>query len=162
MTGFQPKRIYLLDEDVEITGSEPIGSMNEKVNFVTEHILRLYPTVQEDKEAPYIEFYVTKDSIPTAVFHFCEYASPTQLKKFWNHVHCKSVVDNMSDRWGSIIIEWGGPGSRISPMNNTLTIYFDDDIGFSFLHLSNADNRTYNELLSDYIYLKELYDASLS
>lgn len=162
MAKLRANRLYLLDDNLEIAGSEPVGPLSEKVVFHTDRFYRLYPTHRKDDDAPHVDFFINSDGVPMAQFSFCEEASPSQMSKFWDYLHRMVVIDEMSDRWGSVWLEWGGPGTRTSSLDNTMTVYFDGDIAFSYFALSNADERTYEEVLADYAYLKHLFDVSQS
>ena len=157
----KPTTIYSLDEDGQLAASYPLRVTSDRIFFEEDTIRRVYPDDNSSGDSPYFEMFM-HSGVPTIRFHFAEDATALQISSFWNAVRTKSLIDMMSQRWGSIQVLWGGPGGREFPDDPpTLTIYYDpDDWGFAFLTLHRCLGKTYDDAIQDYNFLRNMFERT--
>ena len=154
-----PKHVYHLDDDGHVTGTSPVGCLDEPASGDWD---RLYLLDTHDPEtSSYIDILCDKHDA-LYIHEFCEDATLNDLETLFDYCHQKHVIDLLTQRWGEMRVRWGGPDSEPTTLlMASLTVYFDEGMGFAFMENRPAERRAYTQLIEDFRLLRSVFDSAV-
>lgn len=156
--------LYVLDDDGLVIQARPILSISETLPFDKDGFYRIYFNEGNKDDQPNADFLGGESSI---TLHFVDdIRDPRAYEIMEQYMQSRKFKTAAQKRWGGIELRWGGPGSKGNDQTLPahLTIYYDESTGFAYLELDlvNPQAYTYNQLLEDYIFIRQAYEAAQS
>ena len=156
-------RLYLLDRDLEIVGSEPVGPLSEKAMFHKDRLYRLFPTHCDCDDAPHVTSFST-------AMGYLRHSSGFVKKP--HHLKCQSPGITCAARSSSTKSLTAGEAfhssgvalaTSASSLDYTMTGLLQmATLRFHTLPSATLTKGPTEEVLADHSYLKRLFDVSQS
>ena len=154
-------RLWQYDENDELMGNRPIGSLNEPAR--TDIFYKIFDDDKNDEDVPKIVVFGHKETSEDILvrFEFTGERPQEEVDIFWDNCRNAKALQPFVDRWGEVVIQWGGPGYADKKTDCTveLIVYYDKNGGTAWLdrHFSKLLNITYKSLFDDFDFLREFY-----